>query len=171
MTALAKRQGYKDLAAYRAALKKNPQQYARSREQILRAVPPVYRQDGGPGRDPVWNQPRAELVVEAVEPFREKESGQAMYYLGAADGSHKGTRGGEHPRSRAAAAVCDQVDRLPRRHSRASLSALAGARAEGCSTHRQYATYSAFMEGWALYAERLGKEVGLYQDPRTTTDG
>ena len=32
---------------------------------------------------------------------------------------------------------------------------------------RQHASYSAYIEGWALYAEQLGKEVGFYQDPNS----
>ena len=30
---------------------------------------------------------------------------------------------------------------------------------------RKHAHYTAFSEGWAFYSERLGKDVGFYQDP------
>jgi uncharacterized protein (DUF885 family) len=35
----------------------------------------------------------------------------------------------------------------------------------GLPAFRRFASYNAFTEGWAFYAERLGKEVGFYQDP------
>jgi uncharacterized protein (DUF885 family) len=35
----------------------------------------------------------------------------------------------------------------------------------GVPQFRKFSTYTAYSEGWAFYTERLGKEIGFYQDP------
>ena len=109
--------------------------------------------------------PKGALDVRAVEPFREKTASVAFYNPGTPDGSrpgifyvnlsdmtqvfkpqleaiayHEGAPGHHFQIARA----LEQTD-LP--------------------MFRRYAYQGAYQEGWGLYAEKLGKEAGFYQDP------
>jgi uncharacterized protein (DUF885 family) len=165
MMTLAKQLGYSDLASFRAALRENRKQYATSREQILdlyrRYTDEMYAKV-----DQLFgHMPKARLSVIPVEPFREKEAA-TQYYPGAPDGSRKGqivvNTGDFVRRTLYDAEATAYHEGVPGHHFQVSLAQeLTGLPA----FRRSSLNYTAFVEGWALYAERLGKEVGLYQDP------
>lgn len=109
--------------------------------------------------------PKQALEVRAVEPFREKTASTAFYNPGAPDGSRPGI-------FYVNLADMTQVQKV-------QLPAIAYH--EGAPGHhfqfaraaeqpdlpmfRRFAYYGAYLEGWGLYAEKLGKEAGGYQDP------
>jgi uncharacterized protein (DUF885 family) len=105
------------------------------------------------------------MTIEPVEAFREKEAAGAQYAQGTPDGTRPGMV---------------QVNTYDPTH-RLTIDMESTAYHEGVPGHhmqiaiqqelgelppfRQQGGYVAFQEGWALYSERLGKEVGFYQDP------
>lgn len=109
--------------------------------------------------------PKQALEVRAVEPFREKTASTAFYNPGTPDGSRPGI-------FYVNLADMTQVQKV-------QLPAIAYH--EGTPGHhfqiarsqeqtdlpmfRRLAYYGAYIEGWGLYAEKLGKEAGFYQDP------
>jgi uncharacterized protein (DUF885 family) len=109
--------------------------------------------------------PKANLEVVPVETFREKEAAAASYFQGTPDGSRPGkvyvnTGDFEHrelPEIEATA----YHEGIPGHHMQLSIQQ----ELPELPPFRQHASYTAYVEGWALYAERLGKEVGFYQDP------
>ncbi|MDQ3140495.1 MAG: DUF885 domain-containing protein [Pseudomonadota bacterium] len=110
--------------------------------------------------------PKAPLTIKAVEPFREKSAGKAFYQDPAPDGSRPGTYYvnlydmADMPSTEVDALFCHEG--IPGHHLQgALLSELGGA----VPPFRQFSGYTAPDEGWGLYAEKLCKEMGLYQDP------
>ena len=164
MLKVAHQLGYPDLAGLRAAVASNPQLYARSREQILDR----YRQyiTGMQPELPklFGHLPNAKLEVVQTEAYREQSAPFAEYRQGTPDGARPGQ------------VVVDTFDYA----KRALYTIEDTAYHEGVPGHhlqiaiaqtlplppfRQQAQYNAYVEGWALYAERLAGEVGFYQDP------
>ncbi|MBM2853339.1 MAG: hypothetical protein HW417_267 [Steroidobacteraceae bacterium] len=109
--------------------------------------------------------PKAELVVRAVEPFREKSAGKAFYQRPAQDGSRPGVfyanlyRMREMPKYEMEALAFHEG--IPGHHMQNAVAA----EQEALPQFRRSGGYSAYSEGWGLYSERLGKELGFYKDP------
>jgi uncharacterized protein (DUF885 family) len=109
--------------------------------------------------------PKAEMVVTRVEPFRERAAGKAFYQRPAMDGSRPG---------RYYANLYDmrqmpiyQMEALayhegtPGHHMQLAIAQ----ELEGIPTFQKFMRATAYTEGWGLYTEMLGKDMGFYQDP------
>ena len=109
--------------------------------------------------------PKAGLQVKRVEPFREQDGGAAHYARGTKDGSRPGTFYAHLSDMRAASK--HRLENLayhegvPGHHMQISIQQ----ELEGLPAFRTNKGYTAFSEGWGLYAEGLGKEMGGYEDP------
>ena len=111
--------------------------------------------------------PKTELLIKPVEPFREKSAGKAFYNDPPPDGSRPGIYYvnlydmKNMPSVEVEALFCHEG--IPGHHLQ---GALLSELPEGAvPPFRQFSGYNATDEGWGLYAEKLCKEMGLYQDP------
>ncbi|HEX4068002.1 MAG TPA: DUF885 domain-containing protein [Acidobacteriaceae bacterium] len=165
MLVIAKKLGYSDIASLRAAIAANPKLHPASADALLDA----YRADLDKMRpklpDLFTRLPKAPLVVEAVPAYMAKDQAEAYYEEGTPDGSRPGTvfvntNDYEHT-SLADVEAIAYHEGLPGHHLQISIAQ----ELTGLPTFRKYLHYTAYTEGWGLYAEQLGKDVGLYQDP------
>lgn len=109
--------------------------------------------------------PKAPMEVRAVEKFREESAGKAFYQRPALDGSRPGifyanlrdTR--FMPTYQLEALVYHEG--IPGHHFQIALTQ----ELEGVPLFQRTARFTAFSEGWGLYTEELGKDMGFYQDP------
>ena len=165
MLEVAHQLGYKDLKSFNEAVKADPKLYAKSREQIL----DLYRKyiDQMYARLPeMFNRlPKATLEVMPVEEYREKEASGASYVDGTPDGSRPGhvmvNTGDFAKRSILDIETTAYHEGVPGHHMQIAIAQ----ELPELPLFRQHEYYTAYTEGWALYSERLGKEVGYYQDP------
>jgi len=165
MIAVVNQLGYKDMKSFKAAVDANPKLHAQSREEIL----DLYRkyEDQMYARLPqlFGRLPKAKLEVMPVEEFREKEASDASYVDGTADGSRPGhimvNTGDFRKRTLLDIETTAYHEGVPGHHMQISIAQ----ELPELPMFRQHEEYTAYVEGWALYSERLGKEIGFYQDP------
>jgi uncharacterized protein (DUF885 family) len=165
MLKVAQKLGYSDLKSFNAAVSTNAALHPKSRQELL----DLYRKY----IDQMWLKlpalfrrlPRAKVEVLPVESYREKEASAAQYVDGTPDGKRPGhvmvNTGDYEKRSLLDVETTAYHEGVPGHHMQISI-------AQELSTlppFRQHAFYIAYGEGWALYAERMGEEVGFYQDP------
>ena len=116
---------------------------------------------------PEWFRtlPRAPLEVRAVEEWREQTASTAFYNQPSADGSRPGiyyvNLADMTQVSKPSAEGIAYHEGAPGHHFQI---ARAQEQAE-LPMFRKYSFYGAYIEGWGLYAEKLGKEMGFYSDP------
>jgi uncharacterized protein (DUF885 family) len=165
MTKIAQAQGFKDLASFRESLKTNPKTHAKSREDILERYR-GYIAGMQPELPKLFGLlPKTELKVVPVEAFREKEAAAAEYHPGTPDGSRPGmtfvNTGDFANRSVLTIESTAYHEGIPGHHMQISIAQTL----PHLPPFRQNAGYNAYVEGWALYAEQLGKDIGFYKDP------
>ncbi|MGQ0827168.1 MAG: DUF885 domain-containing protein [Bacteroidota bacterium] len=110
-------------------------------------------------------KPKADIEVKAVEPFREKSAGGAFYEEPALDGSRPGryyinlyNMANQDMYQMEALAYHEGI---PGHHMQIAI-------AQELTTvpkFRKHGGNTAYVEGWALYSERVPKEIGFYSDP------
>ena len=163
MTALARKNGYKDLESFRDHIETDPKYQAVSADAIVEDFR-KYIAQMEPQLPKLFNLlPKTAVTVEPIPAF---QAAAATHYQG-------GTPDGKRP-GRVSVAVSDPTHRsyindeavayhegVPGHHLQISIQQSL----TGLPEFRKHGGNSAYTEGWALYAEELGKEIGFYQDP------
>ncbi len=165
MLAIVQKLGFGDLASFSAAMKSNPKLHPASADALLAA----YRghEDAMAEKLPqlFGKLPKSQLEVIAMPSFIERDQAAAFYDEGSADGRRPGRVDVNlyqfATRSLAPVEAVSYHEGLPGHHLQISLAQ----EMTDLPQFRRYSYYTAYTEGWALYSERLGKEVGFYQDP------
>ncbi len=163
MTVLARAQGFKDLASFRASINADPKWKPKTEQQIIDDFAKYIHQ-----MEPKLPQlfgllPKSPVTVEGIPDF---DAASATHYN---SGTPDGKRAGRvvvavaNPTTRTL--VLDEAvayhEGVPGHHMQISVAQ----QLKGLPKFRLRAGYTAYVEGWALYAEELGKEVGFYTDP------
>ena len=164
MTAIAKKEGFTDLASFRASLKTNPKYIPSSAEQILDDFRHYIAQ-----MEPKLPQlftllPKSPVTVEAIPDFQ--AAAATHYVTGTPDGKRPGRVVVATSKFAERSLVDDEAiayhEGVPGHHMQLSVQQ----QLTGLPKFRLHSLgFNAYTEGWALYSEQLGKEVGFYQDP------
>jgi len=164
MTAIAKKQGFADLAAFRASLKTNSKYIPKSADQILEDFRHYISQMEPKLSELFSLLPKSPVTVEAIPAFQ--AAAATHYVTGTPDGKRPGRVVVATSNFAERSLIDDEAiayhEGVPGHHMQLSvqqqLTGLPKFRLHGLG-------FNAYIEGWALYAEQLGKEVGFYQDP------
>ena len=165
MLAIAQKLGFADLKSFRASLKTNPKLKPASAEALLDAYRGYLKPMQARLPSLFGRLPKAPFEVAPVPDFLEKTSAPAYYEAGTPDGSRPGRLfiNTYNATDRNLFQVEDVAyhEGLPGHHLQISIAQ----ELDDVPTFRKFGGYTAYTEGWGLYAERLGKDVGFYQDP------
>jgi uncharacterized protein (DUF885 family) len=163
MLSIAHQEGFTDLASFRESLKTNPKYRPTSSEQIVDDFRKYIAQMQPKLPELFGFIPGSPVTVEPMPDF---QPGNATHY-------QTGTPDGKRP-GRVVVAISNFAERsliddeatayhegIPGHHMQLSVAQ----KLDDLPKFRRHGGNSGYVEGWALYSEQLGKEVGFYQDP------
>jgi uncharacterized protein (DUF885 family) len=164
MTAIAKKEGFADLASFRASLKTNPKYIPTSADQILDDFRRYIAQMEPKLPELFTLLPKSPVTVEAIPAFQ--AAAATHYVTGTPDGKRPGRVVVATSNFAERSMIDDEAvayhEGVPGHHMQLSVQQ----QLTGMPKFRLHGLgFNAYIEGWALYAEELGKEVGFYQDP------
>ena len=165
MRAVADHLGYKgDLKSFLDSVRADPKNFFATREQVLSTAEGLVAQVKA--KLPLYfgALPLTDLQVRPIEDYKEKNDVAARYYQPPDDLSRPGIyfintyQPETRPRFSMTSLACHEG--VPGHHLQIALAL----EQRGLPTFRRNAGFNAFVEGWALYTERLCDELGMYED-------
>jgi uncharacterized protein (DUF885 family) len=166
MLTIAKAQGFSDLKSFNQHILQDPELHAKSGQQLFDLYTQYRDQMYAKLPELFGRLPKNKLDVVPMESFRSASSPPADYSIGAGDGSRPGrinvNESAPEKRLLLNVEAIAYHEGVPGHHLQFSIAQ----ELTGLPPFRKYSLdLNAYTEGWAFYSERLGKEVGFYQDP------
>jgi uncharacterized protein (DUF885 family) len=166
MDGVMRQVGFKgDRKAFFRFMQTDPQFFYKTREDLIAGYVDIkHRVD--PQLPKLFEiLPKADYEVRAIEPFREKSGPGGQYQAASEDGSRPGVFYANaynlNARPRWAMEALSLHEGNPGHHLQITIQR----EQQGLPKFRRFGGYTAYSEGWGLYAESLGRELGMYQDP------
>ncbi len=154
-----------DFAAFVEHLRTDPKFYVDSPEQLLKETSLVLKRMDGELPKLFGKLPRTPYGIREIPDFIAPRTTTAYYQPPAGDGTRAGFYyvNTYNLKSRPLFEIeaLSLHEAVPGHHLQIALQQ----ELEGLPPFRRFSLATAFVEGWGLYAERLGLEVGFYQDP------
>lgn len=165
MLKIAQKLGFADRKALEATVNTNPGLHPKSRQELLDLYGKYVDQMWAKLPELFGRLPKAKVEVRPVESYHEKEASDAYYVQGSPDGKRPGhimvNTGDFEKRTLLEVEATAYHEGVPGHHMQGTIAQ----ELPTLPPFRQQAYYIAYGEGWGLYSERLGEEVGYYQDP------
>jgi uncharacterized protein (DUF885 family) len=165
MQAIASRMGSGNgIKAFLDGVRSDPKNFYRSREEVVQGARDCVSDTHKRLPDFFGTLPKTPLIVMPIEEYKEKNEVGARYYSPPEDLSRPGIYyiNTYEPESRPKFSMASLTahEGVPGHHLQIALAA----ENKSIPTFQRFADSTAFIEGWALYSERLADEMGLYSD-------
>ena len=166
MLSIAKAQGFSDLKSFNQHIRQDPKLHAQSGQQLFDLYTRYRDQMYTKLPELFGRLPKNKLDVVPMESYRSASAPPADYSIGAGDGSRPGRINvNEYAPEKRLLLNLEAIayhEGVPGHHLQFSIAQ----ELTGLPAFRKFnLDLNAYTEGWAFYSERLGKEVGFYQDP------